>query len=395
MRYAHIITNKAATVFDIQNPSAKPVSFDSTHAQYQFVVDALRSGDEQRIEDALSVENTIAILTDGQVQILEDSLIMVDGEIVHNSINNRIIENLSEGYGNLGFMLRFLENVVDNPSKDSANELFEFLEHCDLPLTHDGHFLAYKMVREDYMDQYSGTINNSVGQVVEMARERVNPNREETCSTGLHFASLRYIHSDKYGHGTGSRLMVLKINPRDVVSIPNDYNFSKGRCCRYEVVGEIESPSQMPKGFTDQYDEPENFDMWDDTTVSSETTKTVTNTVLNEDVVNEIHKLIREGYLLSSIERKTGVSTRHIARLRDNQVKAWEHLHPSNKVPTGKGHLDESTVKEVFSLLSDKWTLRAIEQATGVSRRQIARLRDGEVQAWNYLRTKYLNPKLV
>ena len=32
--------------------------------------------------------------------------------------------------------------------------------------------------------------------------------------------------------------MILKINPRDVVSIPTDYNNSKGRTCRYEVIGE-------------------------------------------------------------------------------------------------------------------------------------------------------------
>ena len=31
----------------------------------------------------------------------------------------------------------------------------------------------------------------------------------------------------------------MKINPRDVVSIPSDYNDAKGRACRYEVVGEV------------------------------------------------------------------------------------------------------------------------------------------------------------
>ena len=35
--------------------------------------------------------------------------------------------------------------------------------------------------------------------------------------------------------------MILKINPADVVSIPSDYNNSKGRACRYEVIGEIDS----------------------------------------------------------------------------------------------------------------------------------------------------------
>ena len=39
--------------------------------------------------------------------------------------------------------------------------------------------------------------------------------------------------------GSDSRTMILKINPADVVSIPTDYNNSKGRTCRYEVIGEL------------------------------------------------------------------------------------------------------------------------------------------------------------
>jgi acyl carrier protein len=54
------------------------------------------------------------------------------------------------------------------------------------------------------------------------------------CSYGLHFCSQSYLQ--KFG---GDRIVILKINPRDVVSIPTDYNHAKGRCCRYEVIGEL------------------------------------------------------------------------------------------------------------------------------------------------------------
>ena len=37
----------------------------------------------------------------------------------------------------------------------------------------------------------------------------------------------------------GERTVIVKINPRDVISIPSDYNNSKGRACRYEVIGEL------------------------------------------------------------------------------------------------------------------------------------------------------------
>jgi hypothetical protein len=32
--------------------------------------------------------------------------------------------------------------------------------------------------------------------------------------------------------------MIVKINPRDVVAIPADYDNTKGRTCRYEVIAE-------------------------------------------------------------------------------------------------------------------------------------------------------------
>ena len=39
--------------------------------------------------------------------------------------------------------------------------------------------------------------------------------------------------------------MILKINPRDVVSIPSDYGDTKGRCCLYEVIGELENTEKQ------------------------------------------------------------------------------------------------------------------------------------------------------
>jgi hypothetical protein len=41
-----------------------------------------------------------------------------------------------------------------------------------------------------------------------------------------------------YGGGS-DRIVIVKINPMDVVSIPKDYNNAKGRCCRYIVVNEV------------------------------------------------------------------------------------------------------------------------------------------------------------
>jgi len=66
-------------------------------------------------------------------------------------------------------------------------------------------------------------------------------------STGLHFCSRSYL-----GRFGGSNIMVLKIHPKDVVSIPTDYDDAKGRCCKYEVIGQIDDTTEIPDFFVGQ-----------------------------------------------------------------------------------------------------------------------------------------------
>jgi hypothetical protein len=144
-----------------------------------------------------------------------------------------MITMLQEGFP-IEPMVVFMENLMSNPSRQAVQELYGFLEKNNLPITPDGHFLAYKKVRDDYLDCHSGTMDNSVGRIVEMERNEVDDNRNNTCSAGLHFCGHSYL-----AHFGGARTVIVKINPRDVVSIPSDYNDAKGRACRYEVVGEV------------------------------------------------------------------------------------------------------------------------------------------------------------
>jgi hypothetical protein len=164
---------------------------------------------------------------------LRNGVVYYNDKPIHNTLTRRIVEMATEGF-DIEPMCKFLANLQNNPSYRAVNELFAFLEKGNLPITEDGHFLAYKKVDDSYKDCHTHTIDNSVGQVVTMPRNQVNQNPNETCSQGLHFCSRSYLAS--FG---GSHTMILKINPADVVAIPTDYNDSKGRCCRYEVIGEV------------------------------------------------------------------------------------------------------------------------------------------------------------
>lgn len=182
--------------------------------------------------------------TKGKVAFREGKFFYRDYE-VHNVLTGKMMEMMKQGFP-IDPMIKFMENLLENPSKRAVDELFGFLQNNQLPITDDGHFIAYKKVREDYLDVHSGTLDNSVGSVVEMPRNLVDDDKNRTCSAGLHFCSVEYLKS--FG---GNRLVILKINPRDVVSIPTDYNNSKGRACRYEVIGEQNlDGSSIDKPFT-------------------------------------------------------------------------------------------------------------------------------------------------
>lgn len=245
----------------------KPHIIPSSSAVYDQVVDALRDGNEERLRGLLKPKENIAASTEGRIGY-DGRDLTFRGEVIHNSIKDRLHFMWERG---LDFkpLMRFLDNLMDNPSYRAVNETYGFLEACNLPITGDGHFLAYKMIREDYTDIYTGRIDNSVGAAVEVSRNEVDENPNNTCSRGLHCCSKEYLGSG-YSRSTNDRVVVVKVNPKDVVAVPHDYNNSKMRVCRYEVVDELDkSDVGLDSFYTSSYHvEPETVedDLFDDLT---------------------------------------------------------------------------------------------------------------------------------
>jgi len=228
MSYPYIIQGSNVTVV-IGNT---PHTISKTHITYQKVVDAIKASDWDTVRDVIEPKKVVINYGKGNISIKGETMYW-KGREFHNAMSTRMIQMLQDGFGVEPLVL-FMENLMSNPSYRSVQELYGFLEKNNLPITPDGHFLAYKRVRDDYTDCHTGTMNNSVGKVVEMERNEVDDDQNRTCSSGLHFCSQEYLNS--FG---GNRTVIVKVNPRDVVSIPVDYDNSKGRACRYEVIGEV------------------------------------------------------------------------------------------------------------------------------------------------------------
>lgn len=217
------------------------MNIDESHPQFQAILDAVREGRWDDVPNLASVARALQTFCHGKIEVdVDNGILLYMNEEVHGSLVGRILDMMEQGF-DVNPLVKFLDNLMQNPSKRSVDELYGFLEHGKMPITEDGHFLAYKRVRDDYKSVHDGKTDNSIGTLVSMPRNKVDDNKDRTCSHGLHFCSHEYLSSF-----SGSRVVVLKINPRDVVSIPSDYNNTKGRACQYLVIGEL-SPEEVEK----------------------------------------------------------------------------------------------------------------------------------------------------
>lgn len=183
---------------------------------------------------AINVKRAVQKFMQGSVKI-EGDTVSFKGMEIDNGLTQRILDAMKNGK-DFKFLVNFFENLMLNPSRRAVNELFGFLQHNDIELTEDGHFLAWKRVNSNYMDMYTNKISNKPGSVVEVPRNAVDEDSNRTCSAGLHVAAKSYL--PHYGGGRGVIVQV-KVHPRDVVSIPVDYNNAKMRTCRYEVLKDV------------------------------------------------------------------------------------------------------------------------------------------------------------
>lgn len=136
----------------------------------------------------------------------------------------------------------FLKKMFQNQHIDAVTELYDWCTAMDFEITKDGNFLAYKKVRKDLGSIHdNGATKHEIGKYTTV--DDFCTDRTVTCSRGLHFCSKEYLSN--YGLSSSEVTLIVEIDPRDVVSIPVDYNNQKGRCCRYKPIGIIKDDETL------------------------------------------------------------------------------------------------------------------------------------------------------
>lgn len=145
---------------------------------------AYKAQDWVKFYASLSPGDAINSQYSGSGVTVENDRIMYQGEEVHGTIVDRILSFLHEGL-DCKPMVKFLENLMLNPSRVARTELYDFLENKGLPIDEDGYVVGFKKVRDDYKDWYSNTTTNTPGAIIEMLRRNVDDDRTRECSYGF------------------------------------------------------------------------------------------------------------------------------------------------------------------------------------------------------------------
>lgn len=250
---------------------ALPQVATADHKTFNEIVDACKRGDSpETIRELFNVGKVVVRhfnqITE-RVSVAHGTLFF-DGDPIDSALSAMILAFYAEGNQNFQPLVNFFEKLQANPNKHSREQLYTWMSKHRFGIMPDGDFVAYKGVHkvggaaEDLYrssssgkaivngEVHTGTIPTSPGVVVEMPRSEVNHDPRQGCSTGLHAGDW------SYASGFATTTLRVKINPRDVVSVPTDSGERKMRVCRYRVLGPVNSLNgQEPEGLFHPDDE--------------------------------------------------------------------------------------------------------------------------------------------
>jgi len=255
----------------------QPIQFDSTHPNYSLLVECVHAGDHEEFERILNTGNFIEDWSEGSFEFREGFLYFEDEQVATDP-TNRIIEMIRQGFPHKP-MLNYLSNLYDNVSERAVQESYKWSSHKGLPITEDGMLVGYKGVVKyngedrkdklgrdlkagDLVDKYTGhSFRNNIGDKCRMKRRQVCDDHTVGCSGGLHVGTYEY--ACNWAGPTGVVVLV-KFNPKDIVSVPSDCECQKMRVSEYEIISVAREQLQEAVYNYDFNDEDEDEDWEED-----------------------------------------------------------------------------------------------------------------------------------
>ncbi len=251
----HALIDQQAIIVTDGGETVLVASTDPTYtAVRRYLVDE-RGQDFDRVRELVS---TIRVTVK---ETLAEAVSVVDGiedgpqaqpyRIVHGDPVEEVLLatalRLTQENADLAPLGAFLKRLERNPSPASRSQLFGWLKAGGFTITREGLIVGYKSVRNDGLSAHAGNepvtvvhqdgtaetvtghVPYPVGATVWMPRHLVDDDRNSACSVGLHVGTY------SYAQNFSQQMLVVLVDPADVVSVPVDHSAQKMRVCRLRV----------------------------------------------------------------------------------------------------------------------------------------------------------------
>lgn len=237
-RLPFTISNQSLTFF----VKGRPFSLTRDHEHYAaaraHLVQTEVDHDVDMLKDWVDTRGALLRMSHGRI-VFDGNSILFAGKPLHNVWVDKIFEMRSQDEDFSPFW-NALDRLVHNPTLAAIERLPIFLERTKLGFLPDGRFIAFKGVRSDLRSCHQnldGTyFTHAIGDKPRMERHEVDANPNQTCSTGLHVGAPGYVRQF-YNNG---QVVLVAVDPVDVVSVPTDYDGEKMRVCGYEVIDHLD-----------------------------------------------------------------------------------------------------------------------------------------------------------
>lgn len=246
---------KCITVFF---PGEMPlIATNKSHANYEEIEKKAKAGDpsvKDLFDPGIVLDKKFKKVSE-RVSV-RDGKIYFDGDPQDDALTEHLVRCLNEGVKNYMPVVLFLEKLQTNQNEHSRKQLWGWLKKAGMSITTKGDIIGYKGVKSGpnntRVSREKGTaivngeevINQQIpypeGATIEMPRSAVQHNPAVGCSTGLH------VGTHNYARNFSRDVLEVRVNPRDVVSVPTECDEQKMRVSRLTVVKPVDRAYTAP-----------------------------------------------------------------------------------------------------------------------------------------------------
>lgn len=238
----HVITTASITLVVESAGKSKTHTIKNTDDRFSVLKKMLKDGQHAAAIELLDTSGKIEKLTEGAIRRGDDGELYIEDDQMPPALADKIRMVAASDYDPTPFV-KFWQRLKQNPSENSRKQFYKFVQNCDCNITSEGKVILYKGVSKDLRSRHAAThvcrdgrridLLHTPGVELSIPREDAADNPNVACSTGLHCAPWNYVSNFYSDCGAIVELMV---DPKDVVSVPNDGNGHKMRVCAYKVL---------------------------------------------------------------------------------------------------------------------------------------------------------------